>query len=105
MDVDCQFPSGITVADDGPGIPEEMRADVFESFSQLKSVDGVARKGTGLGMTISQKIVQAHDGEIGFDSEIGKGSTFFVRLPMDPARNADVDHQPAVAAECLSQVA
>nr|WP_296430701.1 PAS domain-containing sensor histidine kinase [Roseovarius sp. BRH_c41] len=80
----------ISVADDGPGIPEEMRASVFESFSKLPSLDGVTRKGTGLGMTISQKIVQAHDGEIGFDSEVGNGSTFFIRLPMDLSRAADV---------------
>jgi len=95
----------ITVSDDGPGIPEDQRADVFESFSQLKSADGIARKGTGLGMTISQKIVEAHNGEIGFDSEIGKGSTFFVRLPMDPARSGDVDHKVAAEAERLPDVA
>lgn len=95
----------ISVADDGPGIPEEMRASVFESFSKLQSPDGVARKGTGLGMTISQKIVQAHDGEIGFESEVGNGSTFFIRLPMDPARAADVEDDVTPDAGPLSSVA
>jgi len=95
----------ITVADDGPGIPKEMRADVFESFSQIKSADGVTRKGSGLGMTISQKIVQAHNGEIGFDSEVGKGTTFFVRLPIVSARNGDVDDKAVSGARCLSDVA
>jgi len=70
----------ISVSDDGPGIPEEGRDSVFDRFSQLASTDGKSRKGTGLGLTISRKIVLAHAGEIDFDSEVGKGTTFFVRL-------------------------
>jgi len=72
----------ISVQDSGPGIPESGRKSVFESFSQIESSDGQKRKGTGLGLTISQKIVHAHNGVIDFESEVGKGTTFFVKLPM-----------------------
>lgn len=95
----------IFVSDNGPGIPEEMRDAVFETFSQLKSADGVTRKGTGLGMTISQKIVEAHKGEIGFDSELGKGSTFFVKLPIDEESNEDVGDKPLAEVTCQSNAA
>lgn len=71
----------VSISDDGPGIPEEARDAVFASFSQVASSDGKSRKGTGLGLTISRKIVLAHAGIIDFDSEVGKGTTFYVKLP------------------------
>ncbi|MGJ5621259.1 PAS domain-containing sensor histidine kinase [Sulfitobacter sp. MF3-043] len=77
----------VSVSDDGPGIPEVDRNAVFESFSQLVSHDGKKRKGTGLGLAISQKIVNAHDGIIDYTSEVGKGATFFVNLPIPPSTN------------------
>jgi len=82
----------ISVSDAGPGIPEDARKTVFESFSQLNNADGETRKGTGLGLTIAQKLVHAHKGEIDFESELGKGTTFYVRLPIltESERSADV---------------
>ncbi|MCA8869036.1 MAG: PAS domain S-box protein [Rhodobacteraceae bacterium] len=71
----------IGVTDNGPGIPDEARGTIFESFTQLDNVDGIKRSGTGLGLTISNKIIRAHGGRIDYQSEIGKGTTFFVDLP------------------------
>jgi two-component system NtrC family sensor kinase len=67
----------ITVRDTGQGIKESDRTRVFEPFFTTKEVG----KGTGLGLSISYKIVQNHSGSIGFDSVLGEGTTFRVRLP------------------------
>lgn len=68
----------ISVADNGPGIPEEKRAQIFERFSQLGTND---RRGLGLGLFISKWIVEAHKGRIWVSSDVGKGSTFSFSLP------------------------
>ena len=66
----------ITVTDDGPGIPREIRASVFEPFvSQGK------RSGTGLGLAIAKSVVEAHRGSINFHTT-RKGTTFTVQLPL-----------------------
>jgi len=64
-----------TLADNGPGIPEEIRATLFEPF-----VTHGKSKGTGLGMAIVKKIVEEHGGTIRFETETGKGTTFFIEL-------------------------
>ncbi len=71
----------ITVEDSGPGIPEEMRAAVFEKFRQLK--DGKNRQGTGLGLAIARSIIEQHGGSVGVDSssDLG-GARFWLRLPL-----------------------
>tara|TARA_R110002072_G_scaffold32563_5_gene99245 strand:+ start:1699 stop:3426 length:1728 start_codon:yes stop_codon:yes gene_type:complete len=94
----------ISVSDEGPGIPESDRKAVFESFSQLESHDGKKRKGTGLGLTISQKIINAHDGIVDFTSEVGKGTTFFVKLPISTSLN-EPDRKASDMTEGLSDVA
>ncbi|MBC7537887.1 MAG: HAMP domain-containing histidine kinase [Bacteriovorax sp.] len=68
----------ISVTDNGDGIPREMRTKIFERFSQLHKND---RRGLGLGLFISKWIVEAHDGKISVNSEIGKGSVFSFTLP------------------------
>jgi len=66
----------ITVADNGPGIPEDMQACLFDAFtSKGKS------KGTGLGMAITKSIVEAHGGTLSFDTGPEKGTTFLINLP------------------------
>jgi PAS domain S-box-containing protein len=69
----------MTVADQGPGIPEEDRELIFEKFRQSKSQSSV--KGTGLGLAIAKLIVEGHGGVIGVNSVLQKGSTFFIRIP------------------------
>ncbi len=68
----------VAISDNGPGIPEEIRSRLFEPFFTTKEVG----KGTGLGLSISYDIVKKHGGEIEVESELGRGTTFFVRLPV-----------------------
>lgn len=67
----------VSVSDTGPGIREEDRERIFKKFVQVVRRPG----GTGLGLTISKEIIDAHHGSIWVESEIGKGSTFHVTLP------------------------
>jgi len=72
----------IEVRDDGPGITPKDQVRVFEKFSQLNRTDGPGPRGTGLGLPISHKIIQMHDGELLLESEAGEGSNFHFRLPV-----------------------
>lgn len=68
----------VTIEDDGPGILEEHLPRIFDPFFTTKA-EG---KGTGLGLSISYGIVQEHGGDIHVDSQVGKGATFTVQLPL-----------------------
>lgn len=71
----------VSVTDQGRGIPRKFRKKIFERFQQV-SVDDASRKGgAGLGLAISRSIVEQHGGEIAVESEEGKGSKFWMRLP------------------------
>ena len=75
----------ISVADTGIGIaPEDMDA-IFESFRQVAATTKGIREGTGLGLAITKRLVEAHRGRIWVESQLGKGSRFFVELPLRPA--------------------
>lgn len=67
------------VSDNGCGMDEEIRKQIFTSLFSTKG-----SKGTGLGLLVTQKIVQEHGGTISVDSESGKGSTFTIRIPSEP---------------------
>ena len=69
----------VAVTDTGCGIPEENREKIFEPFFTTKE----RGTGTGLGLSISYEIVQRHGGSIDVESEVGKGSTFRVNLPIE----------------------
>lgn len=71
----------IAVHDDGPGIPDEYREQIFEKFSQVDSSDSRKKGGTGLGLNIARTIVETHKGKLYFESNPGKGTVFFVDLP------------------------
>jgi signal transduction histidine kinase len=71
----------VSVADTGPGIPEEHQARIFEQFHQVDSSSTRAKGGTGLGLAIAKEIVEMHGGRIWVVSTPGKGSMFQVELP------------------------
>lgn len=73
----------IKIKDNGCGMTKEQSAKIFEPFYTTKPVG----EGTGLGMSISYKVIQRHDGEISVDSEEGKGTTFTIRLPIRRKEN------------------
>jgi two-component system, NtrC family, sensor kinase len=67
------------VSDTGSGIPPEIIKRIFEPFFTTKPVG----KGAGLGLTITYDIIRKHNGEIALESELGKGSSFTIRLPIE----------------------
>jgi signal transduction histidine kinase len=72
----------VSVADTGPGIPEEHQARIFEQFHQVDSSNTKAKGGTGLGLAIAREIVEMHGGRIWVQSALGKGSIFQMELPI-----------------------
>lgn len=69
----------IAISDKGPGISEDFQTKIFGKFAQADSASG--QGGTGLGLNISKAIVEQHSGHIGFETELGVGTTFFIDLP------------------------
>ncbi|PYO90548.1 MAG: hypothetical protein DMD58_06775 [Gemmatimonadetes bacterium] len=73
------------VRDRGPGIPPDQLKLVFDPFKQLDSSTTREHGGAGLGLTIAQRIAQALGGDLNAESDVGKGSRFFVKLPAIPS--------------------
>ena len=70
----------VRVQDFGRGIPADKRSKIFSRFEQVEEADSYKHKGVGLGLSICQAIIEGHGGEIGVDSEVGEGSTFWYRV-------------------------
>ena len=69
----------ISMTDTGAGIPENIRDRIFDPFFTTKEVG----RGTGQGLAIARSVVDRHKGSLTFESEVGKGTTFRIRLPVD----------------------
>jgi signal transduction histidine kinase len=69
------------VSDTGHGMPEEIRSKIFDPFFTTKDFG----KGTGLGLTVVKGIIEEHGGTIAVESVVGKGTTFWIRLPLEEA--------------------
>jgi PAS domain S-box-containing protein len=78
----------ISISDTGGGIPEAIRKRIFEPFFTTKEVG----RGTGQGLSIAHSVIKAHGGKLDFVTELGKGTTFNVRLPL-----GDAESEAAVA--------
>jgi signal transduction histidine kinase len=72
----------VSVADQGPGIPMEFRTRIFGKFAQADSSSTRRTGGTGLGLHIAQQMIERMRGRIGFETEVGRGTTFWVELPL-----------------------
>jgi signal transduction histidine kinase len=84
----------VEVVDHGLGIPAEQIGRLFQKFARVRSEDHLRVSGTGLGLYICRLIVEGHGGQIWVESEVGKGSTFGLSLPVD-ARSATKPGTPA----------
>ncbi|MEK6481397.1 HAMP domain-containing sensor histidine kinase [Catalinimonas sp. 4WD22] len=71
----------VTVSDNGIGIPKHLQNGLFERFPKARRKGLKGEPSTGLGMSIIKNIVNWHEGEIWFESEENKGSTFYIQLP------------------------
>lgn len=71
----------LKIADTGPGIPPDKFEELFHPFSRL-GAETTEIEGTGIGLTISKKLIELMDGTIGVDSKVGEGSVFYIDLPM-----------------------
>lgn len=97
--------AAIVVQDTGPGIPPEETSAVFEEYRQTGDVRA-RRAGTGLGLSIARRLVLMHGGTIQLDSELGRGSTFTITLPLwvvPPPAPAPVQPAPDGAAPPVSE--
>ena len=87
----------VRVVDEGRGIPEKYKALIFEKFQQVTSSDWRQKGGTGLGLAISKAIIDQLNGSIGVESEEGKGSTFWFRLPLKKTATAPSETKASVS--------
>jgi heavy metal sensor kinase len=74
----------LAVADEGPGVPDEAKASIFERFSRADEARARETGGAGLGLALCRAIAQLHHGSIGLEDEAGGGARFVVRLPVPP---------------------
>ena len=81
----------ICVSDTGPGIPVENQDDLFKPFERLGRESGDI-EGTGIGLTITKQIIELLGGQISFESEENKGSTFWVDVPMSEHQDTGTAH-------------
>ncbi|MDR3709015.1 MAG: ATP-binding protein [Capsulimonadaceae bacterium] len=80
----------LRVEDEGMGIPREHLAKVWERFHRVDNRDNREIGGTGIGLFLVKALVEAHHGEVGVESEYGKGTTFWFKLPLQQPKPVEV---------------
>ncbi len=86
----------LTVTDTGPGIPYDRQGAVFAPFERL-GAEQTTVEGTGVGLTLAKRVIEAMGGAIGFDSKVGLGSTFWIELDAAQESAEVADEEPARA--------
>lgn len=94
----------ISVKDSGIGIPEEMKSIIFDRFRQVDSSFRRKREGSGIGLSLVKSLVEAHDGEVIVNSELGKGTEFLIKLPVKVLEGADAMREEVAATRSQSNV-
>ena len=79
----------VSVSDTGPGISEADQQKIFEEFQQADSSSTRKKSGSGLGLSISRRIVELHGGRLWVESALGEGSTFHFTVPLRVERQAE----------------
>jgi two-component system, OmpR family, phosphate regulon sensor histidine kinase PhoR len=79
----------IDVMDNGPGIPVRERKRIFDRFYRVENLLTRQTEGSGLGLALAKRIVEAHGGKISLKSELGKGSCFTVHLPLEQSKDIE----------------
>ena len=77
----------ISVLDEGPGLTEKDRQNLFKNFARLSARPTGGEKSVGLGLAITRRVIEEHRGRIGVDSETGKGANFWFTLPISEPTN------------------
>ena len=77
----------ITVKDTGIGISKEAQERIFTKFYRGGNAISLETEGNGLGLFVAKNIIEYHEGKIWFKSEVGKGTTFYIELPLNPLKN------------------
>ena len=87
---------GVSISDEGPGVPEEDRDHLFDRFYRVETARGRGIKGSGLGLAICREVAEAHGGRVWVDSTPSRGSTFNLALPgwrsVAPPLHGGADH-------------
>ena len=77
----------VEVVDSGEGIPKRELPRIFERFYRVDTARARSTGGTGLGLAIVRHVVERHGGSVQVESELGRGSTFRIRIPRAPSEN------------------
>ena len=88
-----------SVSDTGIGISEEQVSKLFSEFTQVDSSTTKAAEGTGLGLALSKRFCEIMGGHIVFHSELGRGSTFTIRIPRKVVKNTSINYENDKLAE------
>ncbi|WP_291580115.1 sensor histidine kinase [Clostridium sp. UBA6640] len=94
----------IIVQDTGIGIPKDKQTSIFERFTQIDNSLSRGADGSGIGLSIVKSIVELHNGKIYVDSEVNKGSTFTIELPITTLENSTIEVDKDFSSNIVTKV-